>query len=193
MVRIDNGNKKERKADAVTGRTFLSSIISWYNEDGIKCGIERVSDPFENKDNNAKAGIAVTLSILDNMPKCRARVIDDDGKVVTYMDDFTGEQVVKMTQIEDPQEVTLFFNINVEDAEEEEFKVYGLSSAYPLINHCFIEDGLLPKGNDKNIIFTLEELKDSLLGKEFYAFAENRQFKGGKPYPVLLPQTIPAK
>ena len=193
MVRIAAETKKGKKADPVTSRYFLTSIISWYNEDGIKCGIERVSDPFENKQDNRKAGVAVTLSILDNMPKCRAREIDDNGEVVKEMDEFTGEERDKIVQIEDPQEVTFFFNINVEEGEDEEFKVYSLSSAYPLFNHCFIEDGLLPQGNDKNIVFTIDELKESLVGKEFYAFAESRRFKGGKPYPVLLPQSVPAK
>ena len=130
MVRV---KKESKEADAVTSKLFLTSINSWYKKKGIKVGVEKVSNLYPNKNDKKKRGIAVTLSVLDEMPKCRAREIEE-GKVVMVEDDETGEEKPKIIQIEDPDEVTFFFNVRIEDEEKNEFSVNPKASCFPLFN-----------------------------------------------------------
>ena len=184
MVRI---KEEIKQADAVTSTTFLTSINSWYKDDGIKVGIERVGNLYPNKNDKKKWGVAVTLSILDDMEKCRARVIGEDGKVVMIEDETTGDERPKMEIIEDPQEVTFFFNVRIEDKEKKEFSVNPKSSCFPLFNFAFQATGDLPEDNTKGFICDIEELKSSLKGIEFVAKAKKESFSGGNSYWVLIP------
>ena len=184
MVRI---KEETKEADAVTSTTFLTSVNSWYKDDGIKVGVERVGNLYPNKNDKKKWGVAVTLSILDDMEKCRARVIGEDGKVVMIEDETTGDERPKMEIIEDPQEVTFFFNVRIEDKEKKEFSVNPKSSCFPLFNFAFQATGDLPEDNTKGFICDIEELKSSLKGIEFVAKAKKESFSGGNSYWVLIP------
>ena len=184
MVRIAESKKE---ADAVTSKLFLTSVNSWHKDDGVKVGVEKVSNLYPNKQDKKKRGIAVTLSILGEMPKCRAREIDDKGQVVMVEDEETGEEKVKMTTIEDPSEVTFFYNVRIEDEEKNEFSVNPKASCYPLFNFAFQATGDLPQDNNKGFICSIDELKASLKGIEFMAKAKKESFSGGNPYWVLVP------
>ena len=184
MVRI---KEESKEADAVTSTTFLTSINSWYKDDGIKVGVERVGNLYPNKNDKKKWGVAVTLSILDDMEKCRARVIGEDGKVVMIEDETTGDERPKMEIIEDPEEVTFFFNVRIEDKEKKEFSVNPKSSCFPLFNFAFQATGDLPEDNTKGFICDIEDLKSSLKGIEFVAKAKKESFSGGNSYWVLIP------
>ena len=184
MVRI---NKEKKEADAVTSKYFLSSIKSWYNKKGIKVGVEKVSSLYANKQDKNKRGIAVTFSILDDMPKCRSRVIDDNGNVVRVEDDVTGEERDEIAIISDPDQVTFFYNVRIEDEEKNEFSVNPKSSCYPLFNFAFIATGDLPEDNTKGFIASIDELQASLKGIEFKAKVKEERFQGGNPYLVLIP------
>ena len=186
MVRI---NEPKKEDDAITSALFLSSINSWYKDDGIKVGVERVGNLYPNKNDKNKRGVAVTLSILDDM-KCRARVIGDDGKVVMVEDEDTGEDKPKITKIEDPDEVTFFFNVRIEDEEKNEFSVNPKASCFPLFNFAFQATGDLPEDNTKGFICDIDELKNSLNGLEFIAKAKKESFSGGKPYWVIIPSAV---
>lgn len=183
MVRI---NEEKKEADAVTSKLFLTSINSWYKE-GIKVGVEKVSKLYPNKQDKNKRGVAVTLSILDEMDKCRARAIDDNGQVIMVEDEETGEEKPKMTTIQDPQEVTFFYNVRIEDEEKNEFSVNPKASCFPLFNFAFQATGDLPQDNTKGFICDIDELKASLKGIEFMAKAKKESFSGGNPYWVLVP------
>lgn len=183
MVRI---NEEKKEADAVTSKLFLTSINSWY-KDGVKVGVEKVSNLYPNKQDKNKRGIAVTLSVLGDMPKCRARAIDENGKVIMIEDDNTGEEVPKIVNIEDPGEVTFFYNVRIEDEEKNEFSVNPKASCFPLFNFAFMATGDLPQDNAKGFIASIDELKASLKGIEFMAKAKKESFSGGNPYWVLVP------
>jgi hypothetical protein len=182
MVRI---KEETKEADAVTSKLFLTSINSWYKKEGIKVGVEKVSSLYPNKNDKKKRGVAVTLSILDEM-NCRARKIED-GKVVMVEDDETGEEKPKIIKIEDPDEVTFFFNVRIEDEEKNEFSVNPKASCFPLFNFAFQATGDLPEDNTKGFICNIDELKASLKGIEFKAKAKKESFSGGNPYWVLIP------
>lgn len=184
MVRI---NEEKREADAVTSKLFLTSINSWYKKRGIKVGVEKVSNLYPNKQDKNKRGVAVTLSILDEMDKCRARAIDDNGQVIMVEDEETGEEKPKMTTIQDPQEVTFFYNVRIEDEEKNEFSVNPKASCFPLFNFAFQATGDLPQDNTKGFICDIDELKASLKGIEFMAKAKKESFSGGNSYWVLVP------
>ena len=188
----------QEEADRVTSKLFLLSVKKWHNEDGLLMGIEKVSNLFANKQDKNKRGIAITSSILGDMPKCRVRVIGDDGKPVMIEDEDTGETKQKVEVVDDVEEVTFFFNVSVkgltkEEIENGEFKVNNKASCFPLFNYAFINSGDLPEGNTTGFIASIEELKDALVGLEFLGFEKDESFEGGKPYQVLIPKDVPLK
>lgn len=187
MVRI---NEEKKEADAVTSKYFMSSVKSWYNKDGIKLGVERVSDLYTNKNDKKKRGIAVTFSILSSMKKCRARVIDEKGNVVKEEDEVTGETRDKIELIEDPDMVTFFYNVRIEDEELKEFSVNPKASCFPLFNWAFIKNEDLPEDNKKGFICNIEELQYALESAEFMATVKEERFQGGNPYMVLIPSDV---
>lgn len=189
MVRI-NENKKNKSADPVTSKYFLNSILSWYKKQGVHVGVEKVSNLYENKNDKNKRGIAVTISILGDMPKCRARVIDEEGEVIRTYDEVSGETRDEIEIIDDADSVTFFYNVRIEDEEKGEISVNNMASCFPLFNYAFIESGDLPEDNDKGFICDIEELKEALEGLDFIAKAENRSFKGGNPYQVMIPEPL---
>ena len=184
MVKIDSEKKEQ---SPMTARLFLNSVKSWYPE-GIHVAIESISKPQETERED-RVALAFNLGICEDMPKCRARVIGDDGQVVKIEDEM-GEEKDKIEIIENPEDVTIWLNINIENPENDEYKVYNMGSAFPLINYAFAKTGDVPENNKKNLIFTYEELLDALEGLEFKAFTETRKFKGGKPYQVLIPKDL---
>ena len=184
----------EQEQDRVTSRLYLISLMKWYDEDGMKMGIEKVSNLFDNKNDKDKKGVAVTCSILQEMEKCRVRKIAN-GQLVKKEDEETGEETEVTEIVDDVEEVTFFFNVSQKgvDAEKGEFKVNPLSSCYPLFNYAFIQSGDLPAGNTKGFICDIDELKEALEGLEFIGKAKYESFNGGKKYPVLLAEEIPIK
>ena len=185
----------EQEVDRVTSRLYLISLMKWYDKDGMKMGIEKVSNLFDNKNDASKKGIAVTSSILGDMEKCRVRKVDENGKFVKKEDEETGEEKQVTEIVDDVEEVTFFFNVSQKgvDAEKGEFKVNPLSSCYPLFNFAFIQAGDLPEGNTKGFICDIDELKEALEELEFIGKAKYESFNGGTKYPVLLAEDVPIK
>lgn len=180
MVRQETAEAKPEN-----GRLFLNSIKSWHNDSGILCGVESVSKPFKAQGGeDDKYVVAISVSLGEDMPKCRVRAVED-GKYVKVEDDF-GNETYKIEIVDWVEVVPLYFNIRMFDEDKDEYKVFEGSSGFPLFNYAFIEAGLLPKGNRKNIIFTHDELVEALEGLEFRATVETREF-GGNKYPVLIP------
>ena len=185
MVKTDT---LEKRQSPMTARLFLNSIKTWYAENGIHVCVNSVSKP-QPTNREDRVAFAINMDICEDMPKCRARVIGEDGQVVKIEDEM-GEEKDQIEIIENPEEVTIWINLNIENAELEEYKAYTMGSAFPLINFAFINAGDVDKNNNKNLIFTYEELLDAVEGLEFKAFTETRSFKGGKPYQVLIPKAL---
>lgn len=185
MVKIDEPESKNKPP--VTARLFLNSIKTWHAKEGVHVAVDSISKPQET-DREDRVALAFNLAICEDMPKCRARVIED-GEPVKILDDM-GEEKDKIEIIKNPEEVTIWLNINIENPEKDEYKVYTMGSAFPLINYAFIKSGDISENNKRNIIFTYDELVDVLEGLEFKAFTESRSFKGGKQYQVLIPKDL---
>lgn len=185
MVKIDEPTDK--KKPALTSRLFLNSVKKWH-PDGVHVVVDSISKPQET-DRDDRRAFAFNLGICEDMPKCYARAIDEQGQVIKIEDEM-GEEKDKVEIIENPSEVTIWLNLNVEDAENDEYKAFSMGSAFPLINFGFINSGDVSEGNKKNLIFSYDEMVDVLEGLEFKAFTETRKFKGGKPYPVLIPKAL---
>ena len=185
MVRQDTGDKK---AVAITSSLFLTSIKSWYNKDGIHSAVESVGKVNANPNNDAKVSVPVEIGLCEDMPKCRSRVIGEDGKPVVKEDEM-GNEVPEIQIVKNPETITIWLGMSIEDPEKDEYKVYSLGSAFPLINYAFIKAGELEEGNKKNIIFTYDELLDVLEGLEFRCKTETRDFNGRK-YQVLIPADL---
>ena len=172
------------EARAENSRLFLNSVKSWY-PDGITGGIERVGKTFKAQGGeDDKYVVGVDISLGEDMEKCRVRSVKD-GKLITIEDEM-GNEMPKIEIVDWVEVVPFYFNMRLVDEAKDEYKVFEKSSAFPLFNFAFIEAGLLPKGNTKNIIFTHDELVDALEGLEFRITVEMREF-GGNKYPVLMP------
>jgi hypothetical protein len=182
MVRQETAEAKPEN-----GRLFLNSIRSWYNEDGILVGVEQVGKVYKVQGEDDKFSIMVRLSLSEDMPKCRVRSVKD-GKYVK-IEDAEGNEKYKIDIVDWVEEVPLYFNVRLVDESLDEYKIFTKSSGFPLFNYAFIEAGLLPANNSKNIIFTHEELVEVLEGLEFRAKVEQREF-GGNKYPVLIPEAM---
>ncbi len=182
MVKTDSGDSK---APAITSSLFLTSVKSWYNEKGISLIVDSVGGVNPNPNNDAKVSVPVEFSIEEDMPKCRARVIGEDGKVVMTEDEM-GNEVAKIEIVKNPSTITIWLGMSVEDPENDEYKIYSLGSAFPLVNYAFAKAGEISSNNKKNLIFSYDELVDVLEGLEFRAKTETRDFNGRK-YQVLIP------
>ena len=186
----------EKEMDRVTSKLFLLSVKKWHNEEGLHMGVERVGNLYDNQNAKDKKGLAVTCSILGDMPKCRVRVIEN-GKLVMKEND-EGEEVPKIEIVDDVEEVTFFFNVSVkgltdEQKEKGEFIVNNKASCFPLFNYAFMNAGDLPAGNTKGFICDIDELKDALVGLDFLGREKDESFSGGKTYQVLIPSDVPLK
>ena len=172
--------------DKVTQDTFLSSVKSWYNDKGIHCGVEKVY--VTQKDGNFGKYSLFTLkcSILDDMEKCRARVIGEDGKVVMTEDNM-GNEIEEIEIIKDPQEVTFFLFVN-HDKENENVLICGKNSGLAdFVRPVFISSGEIPSDYQGGLKFTEEELVEALDGYEcFVKYGKNERAKKGHPVAVNL-------
>jgi hypothetical protein len=189
MVRTIEENKREM--DPVNSTLFLSSLNTWHNNNGLHCGVEKVGKIFKNKNNGDNPQVAVKISILSDMPKCRARIIDENGKIVTEYDEVTDKQMPKIEIIDDAQEVTFFMKLKElkeSDSEEQEYLIHKLSSAYPLFSCAFKGAGEVDDNDYNSIIATHTEIVESLEGFEFTAKTERREFQGNN-YGVLLAES----
>lgn len=170
--------------DKVTQDTFLSSIKSWYNDKGIHCGVEKVYTTAKEGQFGKYTLFTLKCSILDDMEKCRARVLDDDGKVVMTEDNM-GNEIEEIEIISDPQEVTLFLFVN-HDKENENVLVCGKNSGLAdFVRPVFISCGEIPSDFTGGIRFTEEEFVEALDGYEcFVKYGKNERAK--KPHPVAV-------
>ena len=177
---------EERKDDAVTSALFLSSINSFHKEDGVKVEVAHIGKYFPTPHDASKMSFTVKLNILDPMPKCRARVIGEDGKVVKEEDEITGKESAKIELIENPEQVTFFFK-GKKDKDSDELECMSLSNLYPLLVFAFEQGGMDMSNYSSGFWFDRDELEEYLLGLTFIAKVEQREMNGNK-YFVLIPE-----
>lgn len=167
--------------DAVTQETFLSSVKSWYPQ-GVHIGVERFYMNEKEGQWGKYLSIALKCSILEDMDKCRARVLDKQGKVVKE-ENAMGETVDKIEIIDDAQEVTLFLSIKFDQENEELLNVGGGQGVADFIRPCFVASGLIPSDWKGGLKFTQEELEEALEEYEcLIQYGMNKRAK--RPHPV---------
>lgn len=157
-------NESQFEDDPVSQETFLSSIKSWY-PNGIHIGVEKYF--LKEKDGKWGKYLSVTLkcSILEDMEKCRARVIGEDGKVV-MTEDAMGNEIAEIQIIKDPQEVTLFLSIKYDKDNQELLHIGGYQAVADFIRPCFQASGLVPLDHNDGFKCTVDELEECLDGYE---------------------------
>ena len=178
----------ERKDDAVTGVLFLSSINTWHNDGGIKMEVANIGSYFPNKNNPDQMSFPVKFNILTDMPKCRARKIGDDGKVVKKYDEITDKEEAVIEIIKNPTEVTIFYK-GKKDATSDELECRNLSNLYPLLKFAFEQGGMDMSNFPDGFWFGRDELEEYLDGLTFIGKVEQREMSGNK-YFVLIPHDI---
>ena len=170
MVSIKEEKQSIKKDDAITKRTFLSSLLSWYPK-GVPCTVESVSKVFA--DYSGDPSICVTLEI-EEMEKCRMRDIGDDGKAIQIEDEF-GEKRDKIIEGDvSGMKVPLFFKLKYDEEDDmgDLFDVSSWSAIFPLLNYGCIERELIPEDNKKGFSITYDEIVDSLEDLSFIAKSE---------------------
>lgn len=174
--------------DRITESTFLSSINSWYKEDGVELGVERCSC-FEHKGQwSDKIGFAINCSIIDGMDKCRARVLDSNGKA-EKMENEMGEVVDKIEIVDDADRVTLFLSFigNAVDENKDpiadKYMVRKSSAPFKFLVPMFKASGLMPNDAEVDyIIFTEDEV---ITASESYQFkCKVDKNKNGRLIPI---------
>ena len=169
--------------DKVTMNTFLSSVKSWHKKDGVHCGVEKVYTKEGQGQYGKYVQFTLKMSILGDMPKCRARVLDDDGKAILEEDNL-GNEVEKIEIIDDAQEVTFWLFANC-DKDDENVLVCGANSGLAeFVRPVFVSSGELPSDFTGGIKFTEEELVEALDGYE--AYIKCGVNKNKKMYPIAV-------
>ena len=178
---------EERKDDAVTSALFLSSLNSWH-KDGVKMEVANIGNYFVNANDPSKLSFAVKFNILDDMPKCRARKIGDDGKAIKQEDEITGREEPIIEIIKNPADVTIFYK-GKKDEVTDEIECPSLSNLYPLLKYAFEKGGMDMSSFKQGFWFDREELIEYLDGLVFLGKVEQRSMSGNK-YFVLIPHDI---
>lgn len=190
MVRI--AEFKEKGKDAVTSSLFLSSINSWHKDDGVEMVVNRIGKYFPNPNNASQTSFAVTFDILSEMPKCRAKVIDEKtGDYVMVEDEITGKETAKIEIIKNPEQVTIFYK-GKQDESSDEIQCASLSNLYPLLKFAFEQGGMDMTPFSSGFWFSREELEEYLSGLHFIGKVEKRSLSGNS-YFVLIPEELPEK
>ena len=169
--------------DRVTMNTFLSSVKSWHKKDGVHCGVEKVYTKQETGKFGKYTLFTLKMSILDDMPKCRARVLDDDGKVVIEEDNL-GNEVEKIEIIDDADAVTFFLFANHHKENDEVLVCGGNSALAEFVRPVFVSSGEIPSDWNDGVNFTEEELVEALDGYECYVKCGVNKNK--KMYPIAV-------
>ena len=170
MVNLKEDKQSQRKDDAITKRTFLSSLLSWYPK-GVPCNVDSVSKIFA--DYSGDPSICVTLEIME-MEKCRMRDIGDDGKAIQIVDEL-GEKRDKIIEGDvSGMKVPLFFKLKYDEDDDmgDLFDISNWSAIFPLLNYGCMERELIPDGNKKGFSITYDEIVESLEDLHFQAKSE---------------------
>ena len=170
MVNIKEDKQSIKKDDAITKRTFLSSLLSWYPK-GVPVNVDSISKVFA--DYSGDPSICVTLEI-EEMDRCRMRDIGDDGKVIQIEDEF-GEKRDKIIEGDvSGMKVPLFFKLKYDEDDDmgELFDISSWSAIFPLLNYGCIQRELIPGGNKKGFSLSYEEIIESLEDLYFQAKSE---------------------
>lgn len=174
--------------DRITEQTFLSSVNSWHKEDGVELGVERCSCFTHKGQWSDKIGFAINCSILDDMPKCRARVLDSNGKAQKKENEM-GELVDDIEIIDSADQVTLFLSFigNKLDENKEPvadwYRVTDKAAPYKVLLPMFKASGLIPNDAYPNFINFTEE--DVLNASEGWTFkCKVGKNKNGKLIPI---------
>lgn len=175
---------EEKKKDAITSALFLSSLNSWH-KDGIHLEVASIGKYFTNKNDLNKTSFTVNFNILDDMPKCRARKIGDDGEVVQEENELTGKYEPVIELVKNPTQITIFYK-GKKDKTSDEIECPSLSNLYPLLKYAFEQGGLDMSQFPQGFWFARDELEEYLLGLNFVGKAEEREMNGNK-YFVLVP------
>ena len=190
MVRI--AEFKEKGKDAVTSSLFLSSINSWHKDDGVEMVVNRIGKYFPNPNNPSQTSFAVTFDILSEMPKCRARVIDEKtGDYVMTEDEITGRESPMVEIISNPEQVTIFYK-GKQDENSDEIQCASLSNLYPLLKFAFEQGGMDMSPFSSGFWFSRDELDEYLSNLHFIGKVEKRSLSGNS-YFVLIPEELPEK
>lgn len=187
IVKSD-GDDKTFPRDPLDKKLFLSSIRD-FEPDGVKTGVERMGNPI-----NSGYGVQafMQLTILDEMPKCRKYVLDENDQYIKIKDDITGEENNKV-EIGDGRLSTIgiFYKLGSDEKEPDEnteCKLTKFSSSYPLLVSALIENGDLPEeAYGQTISTNPAELKEALEGYEFIATVGSRKYKG-REYSFIVPK-----
>lgn len=176
---------------AMTDESNFLKSIEVFEKKGVECSTTKVSGMYPDRFNENKSSIGIELSILSDMPKCRAVVKDADNKPVMVTNE-VGDKVKKIEIIENPQSVYIFPKVITKgsykisgkefDLEEGECLIGNQSKWFSLFNEAFKSIGDVSDDNTSNLICTLDELQDAFAGFEFSLTVKEQKTSFGNAY-----------
>ena len=170
MVSLKEEKQSQKKDDAITKRTFLSSLLSWY-PNGVPVVVDSISKIFS--DYSGDPSICVTLEIQE-MEKCRMRKIGDDGKAIQIEDEFGEKRDKIIVGDVSGKNVPLFFKLKYDEDDDmgDLFDISSWSAIFPLLNYGCIVNEMIPEGNKKGFSINYDEILDALEDLSFIAKSE---------------------
>ena len=184
---------------AMTDESNFLKSIEVFEKKGVECSTTKVSGMYPDRFNENKSSIGIELSILSDMPKCRATVKDSEGKPIMTTNE-VGDKVKKIEIIENPQSVYIFpkviskgsYKISGKEFELEDGEVLigNQSKWFSLFNEAFKSIGDVADDNTSNLICTIDEIQDAFAGYEFKLTVEEKKTSFGNSYLKPIIETI---
>lgn len=141
---------------------FLESLSNY--PEGIGLEVVGTSRVFRGKMDN-KPTMFVDVKVLDSLPDCKVRVLDDQGNPIKNPD-----QSYKTTQVE-AQDYVIGIDFKLKPIEnnspEVVYKISPKTNIFSLLNFSLIEKGMISPDNDRGFGLTEEEIKEALEGIKF--------------------------
>jgi hypothetical protein len=140
-----------------------------------------------SKEFNNKLNIGIRVDVVTDDFKAPAYVLDKTGKKIEVEDEVTG---VVSDKIELHPVESFFFNFNINETNDDQFKISNSSKIAPVLLYSLKSSGDIPDDYDEDnqfgaIELTEEEIQDALLNLEMTIEAVEKTYR--QPYYIMKP------
>ena len=171
----------DEKLKGSTKSLFLETLSNY--PEGIGLEVVGTSRVFRGKMDN-KPTIFVDVKVLESLPDCKVRVLDNEGNPIQNSD-----HSYKTTQVE-AQDYVIGIDFKLKPIEnnspEVVYKVTPKTNLFSLLNFSLIEKGMISPDNDRGVGVSEEEIKEALEGTKFIGKSVRVTDTDYKPYFKLV-------
>ena len=175
-----------KKGFPLTEEGLYFSIHKWHNKKGVP--VEITADLTENIFTKGEWQIQIDYQLINGLTKARLLKLDKDGKPIENELGAGKEMYVEELPENIPDRVRGWLKLKNNEKGDDEFITTPKAKSYPLINHLFMKEGLVPEKNTKAFGFNWDEIEPLL--QDFKFNLKIKQIKGGKGtyfVPIVAP------